>query len=52
MKEIHFKIPKNLTREKYLEVLRYTHASIEHTIWKKMQAHGKIRLTDYEYDLM
>lgn len=52
LKEIHFHIPKELTRETYLQIVRKVQAAVRHSIWKKMQAKGVGKLTNEEMDLM
>ena len=52
LKEIHFHLPENLTRESYLQIARKVQAAVRHSIWKKMQAKGVNKLTNDEMDEM
>lgn len=52
LKEIHFHLPENLTRESYLQIARKVQAAVRHSIWKRMQAKGVDKLTNDEIDEM
>jgi hypothetical protein len=50
LKEIHFKLPENLTRESYLQIARKTQAAVRHSIWKHMNAQGLSKISNEEMD--
>ena len=50
LKEIHFKLPENLTRESYLQIARKTQAAVRHSIWKHMNAQGLTKISNEEMD--
>lgn len=52
LKEIHFHLPENLTRESYLQIARKVQAAVRHSVWKRMQAKGVDKLSNDEIDEM
>lgn len=49
LKEIHYHLPENLTRESYIQIYRKKLAAIRHSIWRRMQAKGIDKLTEKDY---
>jgi len=50
VKEIHFDLPQNLTRESYMQVSRKIQAAVRHSAYNTIHMNGKDKVTPEELD--
>lgn len=50
VKEIHFDLPENLTRESYMQVSRKIQAAVRHSAYNHIHMNGKDQVTQEEMD--